>query len=104
MQARQYFVYILASQSRTLYVGMTNDLKRRLYEHKEGLVASFTRHYRVHALVYYEVTPDVRSAIAREKQIKHWRREKKVALIESRNPGWRDLAEGWFRPVGEAEP
>jgi len=103
MTMRQYFVYILASRSRTLYVGVTNDLKRRLYEHKEGLVSGFTRKYRVHSLVYYEATTDVRSAIAREKQIKRWRREKKVRLIESMNPEWKDLAGGWFQPVVESK-
>ena len=100
MTPRHYFVYILTSRSRILYVGVTNDLKRRLYEHKEGLVPGFTRRYRVHTFVYYETTTDVESAIAREKQIKHWRREKKIALIESTNPDWKDLAEDWFRPVG----
>ena len=89
--SRQYYVYILASISKVLYVGVTNDLTRRIWEHKEKLAPGFTSKYNVDLLVYYEVTQDVLSAIAREKQIKGYRREKKVALIEGMNPGWKDL-------------
>ena len=92
---RQYYVYLMASQSRTLYVGMTNDLRRRVYEHKAKLMKGFTRKYNITRLVHFEATSEVRSALAREKEIKAWRREKKVALIESENPGWRDLSEEW---------
>jgi len=92
----EYCVYILASRSGTLYVGVTNNLLRRVYEHKHKLVPGFTKRYNIDRLVYYEATPDVRAAIAREKQIKPWRREKKVALIESKNRDWHDLAAGWF--------
>ena len=92
---REYFVYILANRSGTLYVGVTNDLARRLYEHREKLIPGFTSHYHIDRLVYFEHTPDVRAAIAREKQIKRWRREKKVALIESVNRDWKDLSAGW---------
>jgi putative endonuclease len=88
----RYFVYIVASRSRALYVGVTNDVSRRVGEHKEGLIPGFTQRYKINRLVYYESTPDVRAAIAREKQIKRWRREKKVNLIESLNPDWNDLA------------
>ena len=88
----RYFVYIVASRSRVLYVGVTNELNRRVGEHKEGLIPGFTRRYKINRLVYYESTHDVRAAIAREKQIKRWRREKKVNLIESLNPEWEDLA------------
>ena len=88
----RYYVYILASQSGVLYTGVTNDLNRRIGEHKEGQVPGFSRKYKVNRLVYYESTRDVNAAISREKQIKRWRREKKVALIESINPGWDDLA------------
>jgi len=91
-----YFVYILASKSRTLYTGVTNDLARRVYEHKHKLLPGFTSRYNITRLVYFEATPDVRAAIAREKQIKRWRREKKVALIESANRDWKDLAREWF--------
>jgi len=91
-----YFVYILASLSGVLYVGTTNNLERRLYEHKNHLVPGFTDKYNVTRLVYFEETVNHMAAIAREKQIKNWRREKKENLIESFNPGWADLAENWF--------
>jgi putative endonuclease len=90
-----FAVYILANRSRTIYVGVTNDLGRRIEEHRAKVVPGFTQTYRLDKLVYYEMTSDVRSAIAREKQIKGWRREKKLALIESLNPTWRDLGEDW---------
>ena len=90
---RSYYVYIMSSPSRTLYTGMTNNLARRAHEHKAGLVPGFTTKYRITRLVYVEQTDDVRAAIAREKQIKSWSRAKKVALIESVNPQWHDLAE-----------
>jgi putative endonuclease len=95
---RQYYVYIMASISRVLYVGMTNDLVRRVSEHKGKVIAGFTAKYNVHRLVHYEVFGQVWEAIAREKRIKGWSRAKKVALIESGNPRWRDLAaeEGWW--------
>ncbi|HET9786001.1 MAG TPA: GIY-YIG nuclease family protein [Pyrinomonadaceae bacterium] len=93
---RQYYVYIMASRSRTLYTGVTNDLERRVFEHKEKLVPGFTTKYRIERLVYFEITEDVHSAIAREKQIKGWTRDKKVALIDSLNPTWKDLSAGWF--------
>jgi putative endonuclease len=92
---KQYYVYILASKSRALYIGVTNDLERRLFEHKQKLVKGFTSKYNVSRLAYYEVYENIRDAIAREKQIKSWRREKKVTLIESMNPQWRDLSEEW---------
>lgn len=88
---RQYFVYILASESRVLYVGVTNDLVRRLHEHRTGVIASFTARYHVVHLVYFETTNDVRVAIAREKQLKGWPRERKERLINRHNSGWRDL-------------
>jgi putative endonuclease len=92
---KQYYVYILASKSGTLYTGITSDLYHRLSEHKQRLVPGFTRKYHVTRLVYYEATHDVLAAITREKQIKAWRRSKKVALIESANPEWADLAAKW---------
>jgi len=82
----------MASRSGVLYVGVTNDLNRRVGEHKEGQIPGFTRKYKVTRLVYYESMQDVNAAIAREKQIKRWRREKKVSLIESINRAWTDLA------------
>jgi len=81
-----YYVYILTSDTGTLYIGVTNDLLRRSYEHKHGLVEGFTKKYRIHRLVYYEETSDVENAIAREKQLKKWRRSKKMGLIKSANP------------------
>ncbi len=89
---KTYYVYILASQRNgTLYVGMTNDLIKRVYEHKQGLVEGFTKKYNVHMLVYYEQTNDVNAAITREKQLKKWKREWKLNLIEEFNPEWKDL-------------
>ena len=88
----QYYVYIMASQSGVLYTGVTNDINRRVGEHKEGLMPGFTKKYKVNRLVYYESMPDVNAAIAREKQIKRWCREKRVKLIETINLGWDDLA------------
>jgi putative endonuclease len=92
----EYYVYIMASKSRTLYVGMTGDLLQRAFQHKNGLCDGFTKKYNITRLVYFESTSSVHEAIAREKQIKGWLRSKKVALIESQNPTWEDLAEEWF--------
>jgi putative endonuclease len=89
--AKSYYVYITASISRVLYVGVTSDLVARVYQHREGTVAGFTKSYRAARLVYFEETSDVIAAIAREKQLKGWRREKKIALIETMNPKWNDL-------------
>jgi putative endonuclease len=93
---KQYYVYIMTNRARTLYTGVTNNLTHRVYAHKRKLVKGFTAKYNITQLVYYEVTSDVRSAIAREKQIKGWLRKKKIALIESMNPEWKDLSADWF--------
>ena len=93
---KNYYVYLLTNRSGTLYTGLTSDLERRLYQHKHKLVDGFTKKYNVGILVYYEATDDIRAATAGEKQIKAWRRSKRIALIESTNPQWRDLSEGWF--------
>jgi putative endonuclease len=93
---KQYFVYILTSKSGTLYTGMTNNLERRVHQHKHKLIEGFTSKYNVNRLVYYETYRDVRDAIDREKQIKGWRRSKKIALIETMNPKWQDLSAGWY--------
>lgn len=91
-----YYVYILTNKWNTvLYTGVTKDFSRRLYEHKHKIVESFTAKYNVHKLVYYEDTTDVKAAIEREKQIKGWVRAKKIALIETINPDWKDLSEEW---------
>lgn len=89
---KQYYVYILAGRRHgTLYIGMTSDLIRRVSEHRQGKVGGFTRQYRIHRLVYFETTSDVRVAIEREKQMKKWNRCWKVEIIEKSNPTWRDL-------------
>jgi putative endonuclease len=90
------YVYIMASRSRTLYTGVTNDLERRVAEHQRHLVPGFTSRYRAERLVYFETWRRIRDAIYREKQIKGWRRSRKIALIESMNATWADLSEGWF--------
>ena len=92
---RKYYVYIMSNPSRTLYVGMTNNLERRVYEHKNKLIEGFTSQYNITRLVWFAETEDVRDAIAREKEIKGWLRAKKKALIEETNPGWEDLSAGW---------
>jgi len=91
----RYFVYILASVSRVLYTGATNDLERRMFEHKSKLVPGFTSRYNVDRLVYFEETPDVQAAIEHEKRIKGWKRCKKIELIEKKNPQWRYLSSNW---------
>jgi putative endonuclease len=93
---RTYYVYLMASISRTLYCGVTNNLERRVYEHKQGTGKGFTARYRITRLVYYETFGDIYQAIAREKQIKGWRRQKKVRLIEQMNREWHDLSDGWY--------
>ena len=93
MVSKQYYVYILTNKSGTLYTGVTNNLVRRVFEHKNQQVDGFTKRYNLKYLVYYEVTDDVYAAIAREKQIKGWLRAKKLQLINSLNPAWKDLSE-----------
>ena len=88
-----HYVYILASRSRTLYIGMTNDLRRRLHQHKTGRIEGFTRRYNINRLVHFEAFTDVRDAKKREKQLKGWLRARKIALIEATNPEWEDLAD-----------
>ncbi len=89
---KSYFVYVLASKKNgTLYVGVTDNLVKRVYEHKHDLVEGFTKRYAVHSLVYFETTTDVQSALQREKQLKRWRRQWKIAFIERENPSWMDL-------------
>jgi len=97
------FVYILASKSRRLYVGVTNDLVRRVWEHRMEIVPGFTRKYGVKELVYYEQIEVPDTAIRREKQVKDYARAKKLGLIASLNPEWHDLAEHWFADVTPAD-
>jgi putative endonuclease len=92
MHEMDYFVYLMASaKNGTLYVGVTNTLTRRVFEHRSGAVKGFTERYRVHRLVWFESTPSIETAIQKEKQIKNWKREWKIALIEKENREWRDL-------------
>ena len=97
---KRYYVYILSNASKTLYVGFTSDLGRRVYEHKQKAKPGFSARYNVGRLVYFEETGNPRAAIAREKEIKGWTRARKIALVESMNPKWRDLSEdeGFFLP------
>jgi putative endonuclease len=88
---RTYHVYILANESRTLYVGMTSDLTQRMEQHRAGRVAGFTARYRVNRLVYYEETGDAYAAVTRERRLKRWRRKWKLGLVDECNPLWRDL-------------
>ncbi|MCL2674948.1 MAG: GIY-YIG nuclease family protein [Defluviitaleaceae bacterium] len=92
-----YYVYILANwNNKVIYTGITNNLERRVYEHKNKLIEGFTKQYNVDKLVYFDSTLDVKSAIEREKQIKGWTREKKNELIETINPNWEDLSKEWL--------
>jgi putative endonuclease len=93
---KTYYVYIMTNRSRTLYTGVTKNPERRVLEHKRKLIPGFTAKYNIHKLAYFETYGDIRAAIAREKQIKGWLRSKKVALIESRNPDWKDLSAEWY--------
>ena len=104
MRSHEYFVYVLASTTRRLYVGVTNDLIRRVCEHKGGTASRFTHRYGINRLVCVESTTSVRDAIAGEKQIKGWLRRKKVALIEAQNADWNDLAAEWFQVCDRADP
>ena len=95
MRDRQYFVYIMSSNSGTLYIGMTNSIYRRALQHKAGEIEGFSSQYHCNRLVHYESYDDVHRAIGREKQLKGWTRAKKIMLIEAKNPRWADLAEHW---------
>ncbi len=98
MERHCYFVYLVASKSRVLYIGIAGNLDRRIWEHKNDVIEGFGKQYRCHRLVYYESFDDVTKAIDREKQLKCWSRTKKVRLIERVNPTWEDLAEGLGQP------
>ena len=95
-QTKDYFVYILSNQHGMLYAGVTSDLRRRLEEHRRGQGSKFAAKFKITRLLYYETTPDIQSALAREKEIKSWRREKKLALIRSINPTFTDLSADLF--------
>jgi len=99
MREHNYRVYIVASKSRVLYIGMTNSLEKRVYEHQHDLFDGFSRQYRCHRLVYFESYDRVENAIDREKQLKRWNRAKKILLIERANPTWEDLSAEWGNPI-----
>jgi putative endonuclease len=96
MHSRFYYVYIMTNRSKTLYAGVTRSLEKRVFEHKHGIHTGFTSRYKIDRLVYFERFTDIRNAISREKQIKGLLRIKKIALIVSMNPEWKDLSEGWY--------
>ncbi len=100
---RLYYVYMVTNRSGTLYTGVTNDLERRLAEHREARPGTFTARYRIDRLVWYESTSDVMSALEQEKRIKGWRRARKLELIRSMNPRWEDLSAGWL-PRRDSSP
>jgi putative endonuclease len=91
----QYYIYIMSNKSKTLYTGVTNNIQRRVFEHKNKKAKGFTAKYNITKLMYFEITTDIKSAISREKEIKGWTRRKKIELIESINPNWNDLSENW---------
>jgi len=94
MEMKQYYVYILTNKAnKVFYIGVTNDLERRMFEHKNKLVDGFTKKYNLNKLIYYEVTADVLNALEREKQLKNWHRDWKINLINSFNPMWKDLSD-----------
>ena len=93
---KTYWVYILANRNRRLYLGMTSELERRLWEHRNGVRSRFASRYNMHQLVFVEDYSSANDAIARERQLKRWGRDKKIALIEQHNPEWRDLSEDWY--------
>jgi putative endonuclease len=95
--AKSYYVYLMSSQRHVLYVGVTSKLEQRVFQHKTRAFGGFTSKYRVNSLVYFERYATIHAAIGREKELKAWRREKKIALIESVNPKWTDLSYGWYQ-------
>ena len=95
MKSKDYYVYIMASDTGTLYTGVTNDLVRRISEHQQGIVEGFTKKYKCHKLIFYENYSDIKQAISREKQLKNWNRNKKQELINKINPHWQDLSAEW---------
>jgi putative endonuclease len=103
-EERHYCVYILGSYSGTLYIGVTGNIRRRIWQHKQHAIEGFTSEYDVTRLLYFEVFDEVLNAISREKQLKGWRRAKKVALIEKQNPQWKDLSRDWYETTGIVRP
>jgi putative endonuclease len=104
MRPKAMYVYVLANRTRRLYVGVTNDLNRRVAQHRSGAIPGFTKKYSIFRLVYFEPFDDPTAAIRREKQLKSWARVKKLALVGSMNPAWADYAEDWFANASRADP
>jgi putative endonuclease len=104
VREHRYFVYIMSNRSKTLYVGITNSLDRRVPQHKCGEFEGFTSKYKLDRLVYFEEYSSVHSAIAREKQLKGWLRIRKIALVVSENPEWKDLSADWGKPINSITP
>jgi putative endonuclease len=104
MKKREYYMYIMASKTGVLYIGVTNSLIHRVDQHKYSRIKGFTNKYKCTKLVYFETTDDVGVAISREKELKNWRRAKKTKLINSTNPSWRDLAKDWYGEENTQEP
>ena|SRR5665213_615100 len=100
MREHNYYTYVVASRSHVLYIGITSNLKQRVWEHRTGTYPGFTSKYRCHRLVWFESYVSVGLAIAREKQLKNWSRSKKITLIERENPTWADLSEEWYPNAG----
>jgi putative endonuclease len=96
-----YYVYLMTNNSGTLYVGVTNNLERRVWEHKTGATEGFTKRYKISRLIYYETTPSIKAAIEREKTLKGWTRTRELALVRSANPRWKDLSDGWYPDPAE---
>jgi putative endonuclease len=99
MPDKQFYVYILASKTQRLYIGVTSDLKKRVWQHRERITEGFAEKYNIRKLVYYEYAPNAISAIQREKRLKTWPRKWKLRLIEGNNPEWNDLADEWFEII-----
>jgi putative endonuclease len=104
MREYHFYIYIIASRSRTIYIGFTSDLENRVWQHKNDVFDGFSKQYACHRLVYFEDYQTAVVAIAREKQLKRWSRAKKLALIEKVNPTWEDLSEAWGKPIVFLEP
>jgi putative endonuclease len=104
MREYRFWVYIMASKSRRIYTGVTNSVYHRALQHKSGEIEGFTKKYKINRLVYYEEYKYIGNAIAREEEVKGWTRAKRVALIQSMNPTWEDLAEGWGKPIQPLTP
>ncbi len=102
-RSRTYYVYITTNHSGSLYTGVTNDLFRRIWQHRAGIGSRFTTKYKTRHLLWYEETDDISAALSREKQIKNWRRQWKIELLEAENPYWNDLASGWYESKTDPE-